>query len=186
MSQYGFIPKEGNFGYLGVEKMIQRDKKEKCLILGLTSDVSASTQATSVGLRDDSDAVETIPQGSKIQSVQIRCVDATLIDDSVEFCLGYFSTAVSGDVETSLLSQRILDESTKLTGDVLKAYKSITICDSLEGDKIALMNKVLQKVSAPVPKKGAVPEPVDLVPNVTLLKGTLPAGSIEFVFHYCF
>lgn len=183
-TDFGFIPEEGLFGILGAGKVVQKDKQHKTVYLGLNSDIAASNQATSVALRDALDGVETIPQGCKNISVEIKTVDGMSIDDGVEFCLGYFSAAASGDVEASLLSQRIVDESSKLTGDVVKAYKSISICDNLEGDKIALMNKVLQKSSAPALKKGSIAEPTDLVPNITLLKGSLDAGSLVFVFSY--
>jgi hypothetical protein len=185
MNKFGFIAKEGIFTHVEAEQIHDDTNPQKQFVLDVANDTSASAQPTSVALNGvDGGSVETIPKGSIIKSVQVKVANASLVDPNLAICVGYFSDAVSAEDLSALLSQRVFAENQQLTGACLTQYGSVSTSDLLEGDKIALMNKV-QGITAPLPPKGFVQEPIDLVLNVTVLKGTLSSGALNFIVTYC-
>lgn len=187
-SNLGFIPKEANVDFLTVQK-INHEHAINSYCLDISDDLSAGKVLSSVTLVDSEkpSLVQTIPKGAKIEEVQIKVKNVAALDKDLEFCLGYFSTSVTSEAPVALLSQRVFADDSRVTGAALSAYGSLIVSDDLKDDKIVMMNKILGKddKATPVPPRGvSVPEPIDLQPCITVVKGKLAPGTLSFEYKY--
>jgi len=186
MSAFGFIPKEINASYVTAEK-IQGKQSCEIHVLDVADETAAGNNVTSTALVDakEPNLVHNIPKGAIIEEVCIKVNDAAALDPKLEFCLGFFSNAVTAEASVALLSQRIFADDARVTAKMLSDYGCLHVSEELKGDKIVFMNKVLGKeeknVLAPHVTVG---EPVELQPNITVTKGKLLPGVISIIFKF--
>jgi hypothetical protein len=186
-NQFGFIPEEGHFTHVSCNTLTKNGDTSQELNLGISSDINASNNSTIVALKDSKETslIRIIPAGSQISKCEVTVMDSSLVDDNLEFCLGYFSSSVEDNSSTALLAQRTFSDDSRMTGAMLKQYGSVSVCEKLSGKKIELMNKITGNSSAPVPSSGVcIREPIDLAPNITIMKGSLKSGALSF--RYCY